>query len=116
MKKLPLLGLALLFLPAFTLAQSEWRISGKSVPELQQAPLRKPAFSLWNQMLRTAVKQPNKGSTPRISPAFPQWYSVEQLPFFCKMEVKMEKTFKFPLKVRLGEVQYVEKMEGKPYY
>ena len=31
-------------------------------------------------------------------------------------EGKMEKAIKFPVKVRLGEVQYVEKMEGKPYY
>lgn len=58
---------------------------------------------------------------PRISiskynnPTLPK-YSVDQLPFFCKMEVKMEKKTKVPVKIRLGEVQYTEKMEGKLGY
>ncbi len=40
-------------------------------------------------------------------------YSVEQLPFFCKMEAKWNKTTAVPFKFRLGEVQEEEKMEGK---
>jgi len=46
-------------------------------------------------------------------PALPVVYSVNNLPFFCKWEVKMEKAAAFPVKFRLGEVQYVEHLEGK---
>ena len=42
-------------------------------------------------------------------------YSYEDLAIFCKLEVKMEKASGFPVKFRLGEVNYVEKLEGKPY-
>ena len=43
----------------------------------------------------------------------PSAYSYKDLAFFCKLEVKMEKKAKIPIKFRLGEVQYVERMEGK---
>lgn len=49
-----------------------------------------------------------------IAAAHPDWFSVEKLPFFCKIEEKMTRNLKFPVKFRLGEVQYVEQvLEGK---
>ena len=44
---------------------------------------------------------------------FPRAYKVKDLAFFCRLEVQMERSVRFPIKVRLGEVQYVERMEGK---
>ena len=96
--------------------QNDWRIAGKSVPALQQKISLAPTLSFWNRTSLIAVTDRQKRQNFTSPTSFPQWYSVERLPFFCKMEVKMEKAIKFPVKVRLGEVQYVEKMEGKPYY
>ena len=49
------------------------------------------------------------GGPVAIKPAF----SPADLAFFCRLEYKMEKALKFPVRIRLGEVQYVEEMEGK---
>jgi hypothetical protein len=43
----------------------------------------------------------------------PSVFSVEALPFFCKIEYKMGLQKKLPLKFRLGDVQYVDEMERK---
>ncbi len=43
----------------------------------------------------------------------PNPYRYEHLPIFCKFEVKMEQATKFPVKVRLGDVEYVDRLEGK---
>ena len=43
----------------------------------------------------------------------PAAFDYEELAVFCKLEYKMEKAFKFPVKIRLGEVQYTERREGK---
>ena len=43
----------------------------------------------------------------------PSIFSVETLPFFCKIEYKMGLNKKLPIKFRLGDVQYVEELEGK---
>ena len=40
-------------------------------------------------------------------------FSVETMPFFCKMEYKMGLNKKLPVKFRLGDVQYVDELEGK---
>ena len=42
-------------------------------------------------------------------------YNYDDLAIFCKLEVKMEKAAGLPVKFRLGEVNYVEQLEGKPY-
>ena len=113
-----LLAFLLLFIGNICLlsGQNDWRIAGKSVPALQQKISLTPTLSFWNRTALIAVTDKQKRQNFTSPSGFPKWYSVEQLPFFCKMEVKMEKAIKFPVKVRLGEVQYVEKMEGKPYY
>jgi hypothetical protein len=43
----------------------------------------------------------------------PTIFSVETLPFFCKIEYKLGLNNKLPVKFRLGDVQYVEQLEGK---
>ncbi len=40
-------------------------------------------------------------------------FDHNKFPLFCKLEFKMEKAAKFPIKIRLGEVQAVERKEGK---
>jgi len=45
----------------------------------------------------------------------PKAYCYDDLALFCKLEVQLEKAFKFPVKIRLGEVNYVEMLEGKPH-
>lgn len=53
---------------------------------------------------------------PTLSASFipqviPSAYNYDHLGWFCKMEVQLEKKIKLPMKVRLGEVQYTERLE-----
>lgn len=41
------------------------------------------------------------------------FFSVEKLPIFCKIEHKMSMNARLPVKIRLGSIDYVDKMEGK---
>ncbi|MEL7220217.1 MAG: hypothetical protein AAGJ93_02795 [Bacteroidota bacterium] len=43
----------------------------------------------------------------------PSTYCVAELAFFCRLEVQMEKATKIPIRFRLGNVQYVDYLEGK---
>jgi hypothetical protein len=47
--------------------------------------------------------------TPFLSPG----YYASQLGFFCKQEIKLQKTAKIPFKFRLGSVEDCDRMEGK---
>ncbi|MBI5916396.1 MAG: hypothetical protein HY842_13550 [Bacteroidetes bacterium] len=46
-------------------------------------------------------------------PYLPAAWCYHDLAFFCKLEVKMEKAVRFPVKFRLGDVEYVDRLEGK---
>jgi hypothetical protein len=54
-------------------------------------------------------------STSKISTLPPNFY-YNCLGFFCKQEIKIAKltNFKFPIAFRLGSLQYVNYLEGKP--
>lgn len=55
---------------------------------------------------------PSEVIIPQVKTNLPVFCNSD-LPFFCRMEVKMEQKFKMPIKFRLGEVQYTERLEGK---
>lgn len=43
----------------------------------------------------------------------PSCYSTADLAFFCRLEVKLERATKIPVRFRLGDVQQVDYLEGK---
>jgi hypothetical protein len=55
----------------------------------------------------------NQGVSFNKPKQIPSIFSVEALPFFCKIEYKMGLNKKLPVKFRLGDVQYVDELEGK---
>ena len=42
-------------------------------------------------------------------------YYSNNLGFICKKEIQFEKSTKIPLKFRLGNIEYVDKIEGKGF-
>lgn len=40
-------------------------------------------------------------------------YNIDDIPFFCKMEHKIERRSKIPFRFRLGNLNYVNKLENK---
>jgi hypothetical protein len=52
-------------------------------------------------------------ATPSVFAPVSFAFSVNNLPFFCKLEYKMGVEKQYPLKIRLGDVQYVDQLEGK---
>ena len=61
-----------------------------------------------------ALEAPEQGPASLLAfPEMPRAYSYDQLGIFCKWEVQLEKAARVPVKFRLGEVQYVERLEGK---
>lgn len=52
---------------------------------------------------------------PEKPPVLACWSPAQQ-PFFCRMEYKLGKKTHIPFKFRLGSVEYVDWLEGKPGY
>lgn len=52
-------------------------------------------------------------SQPALSQQQPSCYAMADLAFFCRLEVKLERATKMPVRFRLGDVQQVDYLEGK---
>ncbi|MEM8523906.1 MAG: hypothetical protein AAGG68_04645 [Bacteroidota bacterium] len=96
-------------------AQNTYQISGKSLLELKQEQdfqsditFSKIQFHSPTFNTDTPVSLTQKIQALSLSETY--W---EELGFFCKMEIKMEQKARFPVKFRLGTVDYVDRLEGK---
>jgi len=95
-------------------------LRGKSLLELQRLtyPQRSQSGNLSIGLRSFSWLSPKKQtSLPSLNQALlspqavPLVYSYEQLAFFCRIDVQLEKSVGLPVKFRLGEVQMVEQME-----
>ncbi len=114
------------FFSCMGLAHSQ--IAGNSIMELKRWDIEADYEYILPQLVgwsTSAYQLDDKSSTihglkalmSQKSPqAIPSAYSYNELGLFCKFEVKLEKAASFPVKIRLGEVQQVERLEGKWQY
>ena len=75
-----------------------------------ETPPQYSTVFLQKKVLKSIDNQTVIDKKPSVVPCV---FSVETLPFFCKIEYKMGLNQKLPVKFRLGDVQYVEQLEGK---
>ena len=74
---------------------------------------KKYSQTLQNQRLTATIPTTLRKVPPSNINAPYYQFSVETMPFFCKIEYKMGLNKKLPVKFRLGDVQYVDELEGK---
>jgi hypothetical protein len=85
-------------------------------PMLQQIPSRQAIifnslpFSVKATPIDSSVNTKNLYAPVTVIPLD---YYTKTLGFFCRKVIQIEKTIRFPLKLRLGSVAYTDKMEGK---
>lgn len=107
-----LTAFALTFLAQSTTAQT----IGLSLDKLKTAgkPLGTPPQYSTVFLPKKVIKNVDNQAVNAKKPlAVPYVFGVETLPFFCKIEYKMGLNQKLPIKFRLGDVQYVDQLEGK---
>lgn len=89
-------------------------IDGKSILELRQQNSHfQPLTPFFSSSSFTPLSSSPAPSVFQQKAAAPSIYSCENLAFFCKIEVKLEQSTGFPVKFRLGNVEYVDRLEGK---
>lgn len=50
---------------------------------------------------------------PPLPKQIPGNFYAKQLPFFCNKELQVQKAVGFPVKFRIGSVEYCDRLEGK---
>jgi hypothetical protein len=93
-----------------------YSLVGKNMYELTQKKVVVSSFFSKNNFSKNNQKNIEKSpfsNTTYIVPTQARYYCYDKLAFFCKLEVKLERQFHTPIKFRLGDVQYVDWLEGK---
>lgn len=76
------------------------RLWSSLLPAGDEAIVSSPLLSFFNSPLSVSEKQPYA-------------YDAQHLAFFCRLEVRLEKATKIPVRFRIGDVQQVDYLEGK---
>lgn len=84
---------------------------------------KKVIFSPQKKIFFSAIKPTSKAfqvftqHRTTVAPTYPVQanFYASNLGFFCKQEIKFEKSIKIPFKFRLGSVQQCDWLEGKRY-
>jgi len=108
----------LLILPAKIFSQQQMPRIGQISPHListiENFSLEKfPNISYLIISQKQINVLPQPAANPRLVRTIPSNLSVCNLPFFCNQEFHFEKTTSIPLRVRLGSLDYVNRLEGK---
>ena len=94
-------------------------ISSQLLAQSNEAPKGKkpaPTFELTNKFSYLESKVTPIGKHKKTKPnslMIPKNYSYLNSGIFCKLEHKLEKKSQLPVRVRLGNLEYVNKLEGK---
>ncbi|MEO1517035.1 MAG: hypothetical protein AAFV95_18570 [Bacteroidota bacterium] len=87
------------------------------LPSIDLPPLAEQAQAFAEQAASLSPSHPAaaEASSQSLPPSLrmPSLYCYDDLAFFCKIEVKLEKAARLPVRFRLGDVQYVDRLEGK---
>lgn len=83
------------------------KVKPGSLPLPRLSPLSVRVFPPFSNSL------PGRKTELRAMPEISADYSYQNLGIFCKWEVQLEKKARIPVRFRLGEVQYVDRLEGK---
>jgi len=100
-------------------SQDKIQLSGQSLTTFAQILSQPPIKSLFGSNLnlpllkKAKVSEENNTIINTSSQKMPLVYAYKDLALFCKIEVKLEKVVKMPIKFRLGSVDYVDWLEGK---
>jgi len=103
----------LLILPASIFAQQQMPLSAQKIPHILRAPRNFNGNKIYTGV-STGIPEPGSLAPFPFSIAhINAGFAIQSLPFFCKKEFLFEKHTSVPLRVRLGSLEYVNKLEGK---
>ena len=100
------------FYMQFLTAQEANISLGQRKKELATPPLSTHFSQQVHSFIQKQAPKRKRCALPMPNPR-PIIYTYKSLPFFCKMEVKLEKAINLPIKFRLGNVEQVDYLEGK---
>jgi hypothetical protein len=114
-----ILVVLLLIFPVRIFSQQQMPLFAQKIPHISKSPVN---FKGEIQGANRYAGCPfiNNGTRPITLNPFPfrlevvyTNFTIQNLPFFCKKEFLFEKNTSVPLRVRLGSLDYVNKLEGK---
>ncbi len=96
-------------------AQS-YRISGKTLTELRTSNALLPlSYPIFTKVIPTFKMKNNLPYHTIQEQNLKSYHGKAPEAFFCKLEYRLQKKAGFPIRFRLGEVNYQMRMEGKGF-